>query len=221
MTWLRPTLVLLPSFVTASCSHAHPKAPEAGPPDWTYEVAAGPEARELSIEAHFPAGSEPELTVDDGAEPFVRDVGVAQGNRWDAVAARDGSWTVPSCRSGCQIRYRFLLADATKSIRDPDVAIAHQCFAPPSTWLLRPSSGPINRSFRFHVTTPPGVAFATGVFPAPGASGWYEAGIANLPSAPYSGFGRLAMSRMAIGQRTLDIARAPGEFDAGEQAVVD
>jgi len=222
VTWLRPSLVLLPSLVTA-CSHSLPKAPERGKGEWTYEVVAGGEARELSIQATFPAGSEPELTVDDGAEPFVRDVTVAQGNKWDAVAGQNGSWLVPACRSGCQIRYRFLLADATKAINDPDVAIAHQgaFLAPPSTWLLRPSSGPANHRFRFHVTTPPGVAFATGVAPAPGAAGWYEAGIADLPSAPYSGFGRLAMSRMDVGGRALEIARAPGDFAVGEQAVVD
>jgi hypothetical protein len=116
-----------------------------------------------------------------------------------------------------------LLADATRAISDPDVAIAHQgaLLAPPSTWLLRPASGPGALVFRFHVITPPGVAFATGVYPAPGGAGWYGATIADLPSTPYSGFGRLTMSRMDVGGRTLDIARAPGEFAVGEQAVTD
>jgi predicted metalloprotease with PDZ domain len=218
-------LALAPLFGLA-CHHAArtaPAAPEPGPGAWTYEVVAGPEARELTINASFPAGSELEFTVDEGAEPFVRDVAVQSGARWDPVAPHDGSWTVLACRSGCALRYRFLLADATRTIRDPEVAIAHQgaLLAPPSTWLLRPVSGPGNGSFRFHVATPPGVAFATGVAPAPSAPGWYEATVADLPSAPYSGFGRLAMSKMDVGARTFDIARAPGEFAAGEDAVLE
>jgi predicted metalloprotease with PDZ domain len=153
----------------------------------------------------------------------VRDVNVLHGRAWEAVSGRQGSWNVDSCRSGCQIHYRFLLAEATKAIRDPDTAIAHQgaFLAPPSTWLLRPTTGPSARSFRFRVTTPPGSAFATGVFPSKIAPGWYEASVADLASAPYSGFGRLSMSRMDIGGRTLQIARAPGEFVVGDQAILD
>src|SRR5262249_40935314 len=110
-----------------------------------------------------------------------------------------------------------------KAIRDPDIAIAHQgaFLAPPSTWLLRPTTGPSNRTFRFRVTTPPGTAFATGVFPSKNAPGWYEATITDLASAPYSGFGKLTMSRMDVRGRTLQIARAPGEFDVGEPAILD
>ena len=42
------------------------------------------------------------------------------------------------------LRYRFALAEAATSIDDPDIAFAHAgaFFAPPSTWLLRPCSGP-------------------------------------------------------------------------------
>jgi hypothetical protein len=197
------------------------KAAEPGPGAWTYEVVAGDQASELTIQADFPAGTEPELTIDDGAEKFVRDVNVARGQSWELVTAREGAWLVPGCRSGCRIRYRFLLAEATKTIADPDVAIAHQgaLLAPPSTWLVRPASGPGNLAFRFHVTTPPGVAFATGVYPAARSPGWYEGTVSDLPSAPYSGFGRLTMSRLDVGGRSLDIARAPGEFTVGEQAV--
>jgi hypothetical protein len=224
VTWHEPPFLLLLLALVTACSH--PPAKAAAPPpagEWTYEVRAGEEARELSIDAEFPAGSQPELTIDDDAERFVRDVNVARGVSWEPVAGHQGSWLVPACQSGCKIHYRFLLGDATKAISDPDVAIAHQgaLLAPPSTWLVRPASGPSNLAFRFHVTAPTGVAFATGVYPAPRHPGWYEATVADLPGAPYSGFGRLTMTRMDIGGRALDIARAPGEFAVGEQAVTD
>ncbi len=139
--------------VALSCSHRAPAPPSAllPPPapaaapsiegEWVFEVAAGSGAKELSIIASFPQGSEVELGVDDGAEPFVRDVALIDGNRQEPVAPSDQAWTVPTCRAkGCRLHYRFLLSDASTAIGDPDVALAHDevFVAPPSTWLLRP-----------------------------------------------------------------------------------
>ena len=172
--------------------------------------------------ASLPAGSEPELTVDDGAEPFVRDAAVKRGEAWDPLVAVQGVWRAPSCQvSGCTLRYRFALAEAATSIDDPEIAFAHAgvYFAPPSTWLLRPVVGPPGHPFRFRVTTPTGVSFATGVSPA-SEPNTFQADIADLPSAPYSAFGKLALSRLPVDGGVLEIARAPGVFAVGDRAVM-
>jgi len=48
------------------------------------------------------------------------------------------------------VRYRFLLADASRKLDDPDLAQARAdvFVAPPSTWLIRPLSDGSERSFR-------------------------------------------------------------------------
>ena len=162
--------------------------------------------------------------MDDGAEPFVRDVSVIEGERWQMVAPDKSSWIVPSCRSsGCRIRYRFLLADASVKLDDPDVAMAHDdvFVAPPSTWLLRPLTDREGRTFRFHVTTPKDIAFASGVFPSLSEANTFRASVADLPAAPYSAFGHFRALRIDVRGRAIDIALAPGGFVAGENVVID
>ena len=206
----------LPVGLVALLSHCSPPASAARPSveGWSYDVTAGAGANELFVDATFPRGSEPELSVDDGAEPFVRDLALWQGATFRPVAPVGTSWFAPSCRSeGCRIRYRFLLRAAATSLDDPDVAIAHRgaWFAPPSTWLVRPVSGPLGRPYRFHVTTPPSVGFATGVYPAT-ELGTYSAAIPDLSAAPYSAFGNLVQSRLDVGDgRTVELAMAPGQ----------
>src|SRR5437773_85763 len=114
---------------------------------------------------------------------------------------------MPACRANkCHVRYRFLLPDASKSLHDPDVALAHDdvFVAPPSTWLLRPLSDRVDRSFRFHVTTPDDVTFASGVFPAQSEPSTFRAGVTDLPASPYSAFGRLRTMRFDVGGRAID-----------------
>jgi len=77
------------------------------------------------------------------------------------------------------------------------------------------------RSFRFHVSTPKGIAFATGVFPHPSEADTFRASVADLPAAPYSAFGSLRAVRIDVGGRTIEIALAPGKFAVGEAAVLD
>jgi hypothetical protein len=192
--------------------------------EWSYEVSAGSGANELAVMASFPPGSEPELSVDDGAEPFVRDVVVVQGRGLTSIPASGSSWIVPSCRTdGCRIRYRFLLADAAAKLRDPDVALAHRdvFVAPPSTWLLRPLLDRSERAVRFSVATPKDVIFASGIFPSPSEPNTFRATVADLPVAPYSAFGRLRVEPIDVGGRTVDVAFAPGGFAVGERAILD
>jgi predicted metalloprotease with PDZ domain len=187
-------------------------------------VSAGEGAKELAVTASFPSGSEVELGVDDGAERFVRDVAVIDGDRRETVAPSDASWTVLSCRTkGCRLRYRFLLAEASAALDDPDVAQAHGdvFVAPPSTWLLRPLMDRAERTFRFRVETPKDIAFATGVFPDASGPHSYRATVGDLPMTPYSAFGKLHEVATDVGGRSIDIALAPGSFSVGENKVLD
>ncbi|HEX9297329.1 MAG TPA: hypothetical protein VF881_15915 [Polyangiaceae bacterium] len=207
-----------------SCSPAPPRPPPTNSGGWFYEIVVGAEAKELSVIASFPAGSQEELTVDDGVDRFVRDLRVARRGTWESVASRATTWVVPSCRSqGCQIRYRFMLEEASTTLDDLDLAMAHEgaFIAPPSTWLVRPTAGPVGQPFRFRVRAPPGVSFVTGVFPSASEPDTFRADIGDLSSTSYTAFGRLGTSRLTIGGATLEVALAPGSFAVGERALFE
>jgi hypothetical protein len=188
---------------------------------WRYEVSVGPGASELSVEASFPPGTSGQLGIDDEAETFVRDVAVADGASWRTIAGRDGQWPAPSCENGCRVRYRFALAEAARALDDVDTAAAHggAYVAPPSTWLLRPLSGPDGDPFVFHVTTAPGASFATGVFPWQNQPDTYGAAIRFLSATPYTALGSWRLSQLPVSSGTLELGFAPGEFDVGEPAI--
>jgi hypothetical protein len=79
------------------------------------------------------------MSVDDGAEPFVRDVTILSVP--GAVPAkRGGSWFAPGCAArGCRIRYRFMLREAAQARDDEDLATLYGevIESPPGAWLLR------------------------------------------------------------------------------------
>jgi len=108
-----------------------------------YEVRASPGARELSIEARIAAfpDREGELSVDDGAEPFVRDVAILSAPGTAPIEQRGNSWFAPGCAArGCRIRYRFALREAAAASGDEDLAVLYGEIveSPPGAWLLRP-----------------------------------------------------------------------------------
>jgi hypothetical protein len=181
----------------------------AGEPVWRYDVTVAAEARELAVVASFAPGYAEELSVDDGAEPFVRDVAVAVeggSDGWRAVAPRGGSWFVPGCRRrGCRVRYRFELTRAAAAL-DSETAgrLGAATQAPPSTWLLRPLHPPPGRDYRLAVTTPPGLRFVSGVHRA--ADGSFGADVATLSDAPYSVFGPLAVENVAFADGAIEVA---------------
>lgn len=206
-----------------------PTSPTSGPgptaagaePAWQFRVEAGPEGRELSVEADFSRGSPEELGIGEGAEPFVKGVEVERGGGWSAVVPRGGSWFVPECVTrGCRVRYRFSLIEAAEALDNLDQAEAYggeTFLAPPSTWLLRPlaASGP--GRVRLRVVTPPGVEFVTGLRPE-GPRGAYAFGIDDLDDAPYSGFGRFRVREIALeGGARLELAFAPGAFGLDDE----
>ena len=194
----------------------------AAPETWDYAVIASPGARELSVEARFPAGSGTGLGVDDEVSSFVRDLCVVTGPRCEPPAAQGMAWYVPACQlQGCKIRYRFALADAAVSLREPDLADAHDgvIVSPPSSWLVRPLIEQTGKRFRMQVTTAPGVAFATGVPPSPNEPGWFSAAADDLPFTPYAAFGKLEVWRTRAGASALEIGFGPGEFVVGQRRV--
>jgi hypothetical protein len=72
---------------------------------------------------------------------------------------------------GTHVRYHVRLAEAATKLADQDVAFScgGAIVAPPSTWLLHDAAPGIRR---FHVVTPPGTGFATGVHSV--ANGTYQ-----------------------------------------------
>lgn len=213
---MRRSRWILASLATASFACGNPSAPARAPssaaarpapiapqgtPGWVYEVSAAPRGETLAIDATFPAGTGPELTVGEGAEDFVRDVVLVRGEERTTIKARRGQWSVPSCASGCRISYRVALAEAARANGDRNVAAMHgdAIEAPPSSWLLRPLDALTGIPFRFHVTSAPGDAFASGVFPVASAPDTYEGWTSPGFDLPYAAFGRIRRLQLAGG----------------------
>jgi hypothetical protein len=221
-------LLLAVSVLLVACASHLPPSPQLPPHagrGWFYEVAATGDGRELLVHAWFPGGALPELSVRAGAERFVRDVEVAEGDGWRRVAARGTSWLVPRCGFGaCRLRYRFLLREAAEAIDDPETAVALDgaVEAPPSAWLLHPMLAPLAARFRFHVAVPEGTAFATGVFPAEdGTADTYEADAVDLFAAPYSVFGSVRSTRAELWPGVdLELLFAPGKLTATDDEIL-
>ncbi len=211
-------------FSIAAGSHAATSARAEPPRWWRYEVTVGRDSRELSVEASFPVGSSQELSVESGTEPYVRDLLVAQGDRFVEVKPRGTSWFVPACAArGCRIRYHFALLDAAKDLEDPDLATSYGDVleSPPGAWLLRPLSSTSGARVRVRVRAAPGVRFATGLAPAKsGSPETYELAAVELPRAPYSAFGRLTSDDFKIGERTLQVSFVPMQRRIADAEIV-
>ena len=212
------------------------RAPADGSAPWSYEVVARPGGRELVVRATFAPGTDTELTVGEGAEPFVEDVQVADPSSsggWTSVPPKSSSWFASSCAAGCSVRYRVLLGDAarqhdevrlaraTPRLRSKDreakLAGPQAIAAPPSSWLLRPARDDAGTRFRFHVTPAPGEAFASGIFPVAGAPDTYEGLSGDRFDLPYSAFGALRVHDLDGGW--VQLAILPGTVEH-EQDVV-
>jgi hypothetical protein len=134
---LADTLLLTACSILPSATPAR-----ATEPRWRYEVTAGPAAEKLAVVAEFDGDTDSELTVNEGAEPYIRDVEALEKRGWTRLETRKGSWFLPSpCRAGCVVRYKVLLRDAAQAEQDTAVArlFDFAIVAPPSTWLLRPA----------------------------------------------------------------------------------
>jgi hypothetical protein len=223
-----------PFFPPAALPPAAALAPAAGAGLFRYDVRAGAGARELTITAVIPAGGGAELEVDEDAERFVGEVSCSTGGAYQPLARQASSrqdddapsgliWRLPACPpEGCRLAYRFELAEAARDIDHVAVAATHGSafLSPPSAWLLHPCDPVDGQRFRLRVTTPPGIAFATGLFPAPdGAPDEYEAEVADLPRPPYSAFGELRLQHADVAGTRIEIARLPGPLDLPDEAI--
>ncbi len=161
---------------------------------------------ELAVSASFPPQITSELSVTEGAEPFVKDFAVAplDGRGFADVPETEGSWFARQCERGCRIRYRFLLDDAAREVSDDGVAMSTHGIieSPPATWLVHPLRTTTTMRTVFHVTSHvTGVTMATGVRAStPNAVGTYETAANDLPIAPYTVFGRFRESTVDVGK---------------------
>ena len=170
-----------------------------------YDVTAGGGARELSVEAQIPAFPDRagELSVNDGAEPFVRDVAILSAGVPVAVERRGDSWFAPQCAAhGCRIRYRFALREAADALDDEDRATAYGevLESPPGTWLLRPLQPPAGATAELNVSTPKELRFAAGLPQTLAAS--------ELGGLPYAAFGKLRVETIPLQGRSLTVGIA-------------
>src|SRR5260370_36118525 len=178
---------------------------------WSYHVTALDGGARLAVEATFPAGSAEEMSVNAGAEPFIRDL-MVNGE------SAGGSWRLAACKRGCRVKYSFALAEAAGSLDGTGAAkrFGEVLEAPPGAWLLRPASASQGARIRLRVDTPPGLRFAAGLRAAEG--GW-QIGQDDLPSAPYCAFGPLRVDAVRIGEATLRIAFPPGRWALADDAI--
>lgn len=206
----RPAIV---AVALASCApspaRSRTRTPASRTPRvWNYIVHASSDARELFVDARFPAGTHAEFSVASGAEPFVRDVELKSDRGTRALTRRGLSWFARECASGCRLRYRFELDAAARANHDADIAdhTASAWIAPPSTWLLEPLRGSAGERYAFRVILPQSVQFETGVFGI--GPSRYGAAAGYLFGAPYSAFGRFRVHRLTPGHARLDVAIA-------------
>jgi hypothetical protein len=201
---------------------ALPAAPSAGAPRYRYEVAAGPGAEELCVAVDLPTGTS-RLRAARRVLPFLRDVRVSvDGESWALAAPSSGGFDIVGCdRAPCRARYRVLLGDAARSLGDRDVALVHggAFLAPSSTWLLRPARPLPDDRFRLHVSTPSGLGYINGLFPAKDIASEQEGRIVDLESSPYAAFGLAAETRIDLPEGAITLAMSGGAPALGREEI--
>jgi hypothetical protein len=181
---------------------------------WSYDLAASDDGRDLRVQATLPASTLP-LRVDDRAAAFVRDLEVRDGPAWHAAEAR------PICRTGCVVRYRFLLADAARTAADADVAQAFggAFVSPASTWALHPAS---ESALAIRIHWYGAGTFLSGAPPARnGAEGTFESIDAGLEDAPYSAFGAWHARTVVVAGQPIEVGIATAERSTDDDTLAE
>jgi hypothetical protein len=197
-------LLSLTLLVGCGTTRVDPAIPESEPESarvWNYRVEAIAGARELHVRATLPPGVPAELELDRFASPYLRDLELRTARGWRSLPGAGESWLVPECRAlGCELRYRFLLAQAATEIDRFGFAALRGgvLLAPPSTWLLHPLDYQGRDLYRLQVNSDAQTSFVSGVWPSPRADGTREAPAELLFQAPYSAFGRFREQRVAV-----------------------
>jgi predicted metalloprotease with PDZ domain len=215
----RPSGLVCAAVAIALADAIPARAAPVPPPRVEYSVRAGEGARELRVEASF-ASRPGRLVLGDGMGRHLRDAEARSGGSWVAATLDEDAVEAPSCLRGpCRVRYRFLLDEAARGSRDRMSAFEQggALVATPATWLARPvESGELR--YRLRVTTPPGISFATGLFPS--GPDTYEARLDDLPEAPYSAFGPFQTTRVPVAGGEIELAVLPGEIPVDRAAVL-
>jgi len=179
-------------------------------PAWRYAVALQPGGKELRIEAAFAPALTEAFSVDAGAEPYLRDVEVQRGGSWRPLPLSGDIWSLPAARrQGTRLRYRFLLDEAARNLRDRDMVAVRGdlTLAAPSTFLLRPWKARRGPTASLRFAAPAGLATLCGIVRAP--DGTHLIDVEDLENAPQAAFGAF---------RTLRVEAAGGAVEAAVPA---
>ncbi|TMA93032.1 MAG: hypothetical protein E6J63_00285 [Deltaproteobacteria bacterium] len=184
-----------------------------------YVVTAGEGARELSIEARIPAfpDRDGELSVSEGAEPFVSDVVIVSADGPVPLERRGDSWFAPQCAAhGCRIRYGFALRRAAEGRDDEDLAALYgdMIVSPPGAWLLRPLRVTQDSTAELKVSAAEGVRFAAGLPPG-------VLSASSLGGLPYAAFGDLRVEPIRLQGVSLTVAIARARRRQSEEELLD
>lgn len=214
---VRPAAALFVALAGCSAPAARAPAPATDAVTWQYDVSLGIDGN-LAVDARFRGPVSGGLTVEAGVERFVDGLAIGEGTELRPASLRDarlGSICVEECR----VHYRFRLKEAAAALADVDLALeaGPSLFAPPSTWLVHPVSVPAGRRYRFRVTVPDGLVFATGVRRAATSPSAYEATTDSFEQSSFAAFGPLSIRRIA--EPAVDVVIAPG-LTLSDEAVV-
>jgi hypothetical protein len=190
-------------------------AAEASPT--IYAVSVGPEARVLSVDVHFPPGTQGELALTRGFLTYLDGLERERDGGWIETRPRLDS---PCSAEGCHLRYRIRLGDAAGTQRRHGEAFGvNGVFeAQPGAWLLRPEKAPDGARYHLSVATPPDIRFVTGIFP--GEGGGYDGLIDDLDDAPYSAFGPLDLATISLPGGRVDVAISPGKASVSREDIL-
>lgn len=188
-----------------------------------FDVKAGARAAELQVEATIAPGRDGALCVQQGYGAFVADLRLGTRGKLHPALLEEDCISSEECeKDGCQLRYRFQLADAAAKRRNRSRALEHEgaLLSPPGTWLLSPvNPGPGSR-YRLSVRTPSEIRFVSGAFPDKNDSDVYEGLTADLMDGPYAGFGPFETARVETEKGVVDVAITPGERVIASDAIV-
>ena len=195
-----------------------PAAARAAAVALRYQVTASAGARELAVLARIAAfpDAKGELSVDDGAEPFVREVAIVSAGKSIPIERRGDSWFAPGCAAhGCVVRYRFALREAAASSGSEGLATLYGevVESPPGAWLLRPLRAGEGARAELTVSAPEGLRFVAGMPEGPFSA-------ASLGELPYAAFGDLRVEKVPLEQRSLTVAIARGPRRQSEEEVL-
>lgn len=190
------------------------KTTSAREPGWRYDVVVSPDAGELRVTAVIDAGWSAALSVERGAEPFLREVEIEQGGQWLPVASDGITWTAEACEAqGCRLRYRVMLGAIAAAVADLDVAQRFDgvVVSTPSAWLLHPlhtvKSGKLE--ITLHAADDLRVAFGLRQAPAQRSDARaYVGDVLALPDAPYAALGQLETYSVPLEGGALEVAIA-------------